>query len=286
MESSASALSAFEDCAGLSDLLDRGTPFTVPPGWGLFCSDLPWPECSVEAVLRPDAVIPTGQPTRELLEVSLERWVMRNCPPVTKTRTLLLYELPMPAGRDALHEWASRWNGQARNGEAKLRPEDLGDVWEGLPPDTYLDLALERRTRHGSVWLLGPLGPIEAHERWGNIRRPADPILRTTELPGGAGAMRQLGAALRRWYVKDWQGQSARGLGRPAGTSYWTTADAFEDNVRVAVAEWWKQHPRAKTRPNQAQIARALDVSPSTFKKHLATFGLQGKWEELRRRPN
>jgi len=286
MESSAPELSDFEVCAGLSDLLDRGMPFTVPPGWGLFCSDLPWPECSVEAVLRPDAVIPTGQPTRELFEMSLERWVMRNGSPVTKTRTLLCCEFPMPAGRDAVHEWAGRWNGQARIGEAKLRPEDLGDVWEGLPPDTVLALAIERRAPGGSVWLLGPLGPLEADEHWGNIQRLAAPILRTTELQGAAPAVRQRGAELRRWYMKDVSGFTVGGTGRPVGTATWNTATEFEAAILDAVATWWRTPPRWKRPPSQEEIAPLVFLSPRAFKEYLQRFGLGGEaWQRLRRHP-
>ncbi len=189
---------------------------------------------------------------------------MRNDPPYTKARPRLWAEFPMPAGRDAVYEWADRWNAQARDGEVKLRPEELGDVWEGLPPDTYLGLALERRTPHGSVWLLGPLGQVETHERWGNIRRFADPILRTTELPGGTDAVRHRSAELRSWYMKDICGLTVGG--RPKGPAF--GKDATEAMYESAIKSLVRQGKRVTYEAIAASMKPPIGAS--TLRKYVS----------------
>jgi len=242
----------------------------------------------LDALLDPDAGIPVNPPLLELCQLSTEAWVLRHAPPNRATRAHLASEWPVPAGRGALDEWARDWNARARDGEAKLRPEALGDIWEGLPPDTYLALAVQRRTPHGSVWLLGPVQPVEESldEDGGGRWEFADPILRTTELPGGASALQQLSDELRNWYMKDMCGRAMRALGRPVGAGTWTTAAECEAAIKDAVATWWRRSSWSQRSPTQEDIAALVYLSPRMFKVYLQRFGLGGDaWQRLRRRP-
>lgn len=251
------------------------------------------PERKPSFVLSPDAGIPVGEPFFPgVIEKSLERWVMRNNPLLTETRARLCDEVPMPAGRDALDEWARIWDELMRPGRPSLCPEELGDIWDGLPPDTYLGLAIERRKLHGSVWLLGPMQPVvadETDEDWGDFWQFANPILRTTELPGGAREVRQLSDSLRSWYTKNVLGLTVGGMGRPGGTATWTSAPECEAAVRDAVATWWGTNSRSLRSlrsPSQEDIAAMVHLSPRMFKEYLHRFGLGGDaWQQLRRRP-
>jgi len=177
------------------------------------------PERRPSVFLSPDAGTPVGEPFPPIMNRdSLVRWVMRNNPLLTETRARLCNELPMPAGRGALDEWARIWDELMRPEHPSLCPEELGDISEGLPPDTYLGLALERRKLHGSVWLLGPMQPFAADEDGGDFWQFVDPVLQTTELPGGGTAIRQLGTALRKWYGSVLLGQKLYVGGRPLGS--------------------------------------------------------------------
>ena len=215
-------------------------------------------------LLSPDAGIPVGDPFFPAVnQDSLVRWVMRNNPLLTETRARLCNELPMPAGRGALDEWARIWDELFRPEHPSLCPEELGDISEGLPPDSYLGLALERRNPHGSVWLLGPMQPVVADEERGDFWQFADPILRTTELPGGATEVRELGDALRRWYMKDVCGRTV--TGRPKGPLWGT--DATKTMYESAITSLLRQ----KKSVTYASIAAAMKpvMGASTLRKYV-----------------